>query len=96
MENLDSIIEKFKKINYSIKGNSNNKFLFDNKNNNTLIRVRDNHFSIDMGAKENSKNISLNIFFDRIKIEFLDEDCICLSDKLSCENTGFFINFYNH
>jgi len=88
--------EKLSLIGYKIKGHLPNAFVFDNKNNNTGMRVWNESVEKKIGSVSDTDRISLGIYFDRIKIEQLSETTLSIRSISDPENSGFFINLYAH
>ena len=91
--NKENVIESFESIGYSARGSEPNMFIFDNKGNNTFFRLWENKIEKGVGAADNYDSIPIQMYFDRIKIENISGESLCISSIDIEYNPGFFINF---
>lgn len=95
METLDTLIEKFSKIGYSIKGHDINTFLFDHNDKNTGFRVWGGRMEKNIGEPAKTNQMAVVLYFDRITATNLGENCVSICDSKAPSDYGFFVHFYN-
>jgi len=89
--NKQEFEQAIEKIGYKVKGVYPNSFIYDNHAKNTGIRVMSDHIELKQEIKGSDSVITINCYYDRIKVYKLSEQTICIKSINDGENTGFFI-----
>lgn len=88
---IQELESKLKEIGYSLKGNYPNRFIFDYEDENTSMRVHDDKIEFKNGFKW-----GIYMYFDRIELILLDNNCLNIQSIHDNEKTGFFMQLYGN